>query len=377
MKKKLLILSFSPIASDARVLKQVRGLSSDFDVTTCGYGDAPAGVAEHLQIPSSTPNRPFGGYLRLHAYSAAYWLMPSVRAAKSAIGKRAFDIVLANDVEAVPLALSLRPHRGVHADLHEYSPLLHEDIPAWRALQTPYLNWLCRRHVSRAASWSTVSRGLAEQYEREFGFRPELVTNAAPFEELSPSSTSERIRLVHSGVGMRDRFLETLVEAVTAAHVDVSLDLYLVPNEPAYVDELRSNVAGNPRVTVHDPVPYADLARTLNGYDVGVHLLPPVNFNNRWALPNKLFDYVQARLGVLIGPSPEMAHYVNEYGIGKVADGFASGDLTVAIDQLTPDRVSAWKAAADANAERLCAESQVQIWRAAIERLAASQPPAS
>ena len=36
----LLILSFSPIASDARVLKQVRMLAQDHDVTTCGYGPA-------------------------------------------------------------------------------------------------------------------------------------------------------------------------------------------------------------------------------------------------------------------------------------------------------------------------------------------------
>ena len=44
MKPKLLILSFSPIASDARVLKQVDLFAEDYEVTTCGYGPAPAGA---------------------------------------------------------------------------------------------------------------------------------------------------------------------------------------------------------------------------------------------------------------------------------------------------------------------------------------------
>ena len=48
---RLLILSFSPIVSDARVLKQVRLLSTDYELTTCGYGEAPAGVAHHVRIP--------------------------------------------------------------------------------------------------------------------------------------------------------------------------------------------------------------------------------------------------------------------------------------------------------------------------------------
>ncbi|MGO3482613.1 MAG: glycosyltransferase family 1 protein, partial [Cellulosimicrobium funkei] len=47
---RLLILSFSPIASDARVLKQVHAFQDDYQVTTCGYGPAPGGV-EHLRIP--------------------------------------------------------------------------------------------------------------------------------------------------------------------------------------------------------------------------------------------------------------------------------------------------------------------------------------
>src|SRR5690606_23390547 len=50
---RVLVLSFSPIASDARVLKQVELLRGRSAVTTCGYGPAPEGVTEHLEIPAN------------------------------------------------------------------------------------------------------------------------------------------------------------------------------------------------------------------------------------------------------------------------------------------------------------------------------------
>jgi hypothetical protein len=177
---------------------------------------------------------------------------------------------------------------------------------------------------------------------------------------------------VHSGACLRGRNLLEMAEAVATAANDVTLDFYLTPNHPAYLERLKEFAATTPRVTVHDPVPYAQLLATLNGYDVGIHVLPPLNFNNRLALPNKLFDYVQARLGVVIGPSQEMRHYVDEYGIGVVADDFTVDAARAAIERLTQENVARFKANAHANAVELGAEKQVDVWerliRAQLER---------
>ncbi|NLF05994.1 MAG: glycosyltransferase family 4 protein, partial [Actinomycetales bacterium] len=107
----------------------------------------------------------------------------------------------------------------------------------------------------------------------------------------------------------------------------------------------------------------------LNDFDLGVHVLPPVSFNNAWALPNKFFDFVQARLGVVVGPSPEMARLVREHGLGAVAEDFSAKALTAVLDALTPDRVTAWKQASHAAARELSAESQVQTWHRAVTAL--------
>ena len=120
---------------------------------------------------------------------------------------------------------------------------------------------------------------------------------------------------------------------------------------------------------VLDPLPYADLVQTLNAYDLGVFVLPPVNFNYANALPNKLFDFVQARLGVVVGPSPEMARLVTEHGLGAVAADFTASALTAVLDGLTPEQVAAWKRASHAAARELSSDAQVEVWRAAIKAL--------
>ncbi|AXH97893.1 glycosyltransferase family 1 protein [Ornithinimicrobium avium] len=370
----MLVLSFSPIASDARVLKQVRHLSRDFHVVTCGYGPAPDGVAAHLRVPDVAQNQLDGRLITARAYRAAYGTQAGVRWVRRHLPAGTADVILADDLDAVPLALALRPRAGVHADLHEYFPRLHEEDEAWMRRISPYQEWLCRRFLPRCAAVTTVSRRIAQEYAEQFGVEVGVVTNAAPYADLSPGPVGSPLRLVHSGACLRNRDLHVMLEAVVAAAgegADVRLDLYLTPNDPGYLQELRAAAdASGGVVTVHDPVPYAELPATLNGYDVGVHVLPPVSFNNANALPNKVFDYVQARLGLLVGPSPEMARLVHDHGLGEVAAGFDARSVADAVRTLEPDAVGGFKAASHAAARELSDAEQSRRWVESVRGIA-------
>lgn len=373
---RLLILSFSPIISDARVLKQIAEFSPRYEVTTCGYGPAPAGVAAHIEMPRSADYQDlYGRFITLKWYNKAYWGISAVRWVREHLTRGVYDVVLANEPEAVPVSLWLRPRWGVHADLHEYTPRLNEEYPHWKRRIKPFHEWLCRRYVSRAASWTTVSNGLVREYEKEFGFHADLVTNATPYVDIEPTPVRSPLRLVHAGACLRNRNITSMIDAVELAESDVTLDFYLTPNHPDYLEEVKERAEGVPGVTVHDAVPYSELVPLLNRFDVGVHLLPPTNFNNTWALPNKLFDFVQARLAVLIGPSPEMAEYVTTHGFGVVASDFTAKALAEAIDSLDIDEVTRMKARATEAAHIMSAESQVRIWASHIDALFALGGP--
>lgn len=368
----LLIISFSSIDRDARVLKQVRMFSDRYEVTTCGFGPAPEGAARHVRIPDGLRANDLDGRLiTAHLYSRAYWSTSAVSWARTHLARDVYDIVLANEADAAPLALWLRPRAGVHVDLHEYHPKVKENDPLWDRRIRPYVEWQCRRHVARASSTTTVSEGVAAEYQRVFGFRPEIVTNATEYAELQPTPTGRPLRFVHSGGSQRSRGLAATVQAFIDATSGATLDLYLVPNDPANIADLRALAEGaGGRVTVHDPVPYDDLVATLADYDVGIFVLPHVTFNYTWALPNKLFDFVQARLAAVVGPSPEMDRFVRRYGIGVVTDGYEPADIVAVVDALSAADVDRMKSAAHENARLIAKEADADGWREAVDALA-------
>lgn len=374
---RLLVMAWSPLRSDARVLRQIALLADRYAVTTLGYGEAPEGVVEHLRIPDAVVHwHKDRRLLALRRFARAYRDAPVTRAARALLeeageGRPPFDVVIANDADTLPLALDLAPAGGVHLDLHEYASRQSEESWRWRLFVAPYYRWLLRRHGSRAASVSTVGRWLAREYRREFRLECSVVPNAAPYADLAPTPVGSPLRLVHSGLARRGRSLHVMVDAVRATRREVSLDLYLMPNDPAYLEELRESARDLPQVRFHDPVTPDRLREVLAGGDLGVFVLPPVNFNYRFTLPNKFFDFVQARLGIIVGPSPEMADLVREHGLGVVLDDFTAASLAAALDGLTDAQVVAFKGASHAAARELSAQEQVRGWADAVDALAA------
>ncbi len=371
---RLLILAFSPLLSDARVLRQIRLLSEDNTVTTVGYGEAPPGVVEHIRIPDHIVAwHKDRRMLIARRYQRVYDTMPVIRYLRDVLPPVPWDAVLANDVETVPFALTLRT-RGVHADLHEYASRQNEESWRWRWFVAPYQRWTVRRWVGRADSVTTVGAELAAEYRREFGIDAGIVVNAAPYADRAPTPVASPLRLVHSGLARRNRSLEVMIEAVRATRREVTLDLYLMPNDPAYLAELVDLARDLPQVRFHDPVSPGELGQRLAESDLGVFVLPPLTFNYRYTLPNKFFDFVQARLGIIVGPSPEMSGLVEQHGLGVVLGDFSAESLAVALDGLSGDDVRAFKAASHAVSMELSAERQIQGWAQAIAAIAGKTP---
>ena len=370
----LLIISFSTLERDPRVQRQIDLFSTDYEVTTVGFGPSPHPGVVHIELPSDTRAWPSSKkHLLTGRHRRAYWDMSAVRAARAALEDvvGTMDIVLANDVNTLPLALWLAPRRGVHADLHEYAPREKEHVRTWRWFIAPYQRWICRTCLPQVDSITTVSPGLASEYHDRFGVDVDVVTNAAAYEDRSPRPTAGTIRLLHTGVARANRRLESMIEALRGAPEHVTLDLMLVPSEPGYIEALHRQAEDLPAVRFRDPVPYTELVGTVAEYDVSIVVFPATTFNLEHSLPNKLFEAVQARTAVLVGPSPDMADLVREHGIGVVLAGADADSLRSVLASMTPQDVDRWKQASDDAARVLSSEHQVSGWSRAISRLAA------
>lgn len=379
MAPSILVLSFSNLATDPRVQRQLRLLHPDCRVTAAGYHDPQLPGVEFVAIPAQrkTWSRRAVAALRLKLgrFAQYYWEIDSALSALAALRGRKFDLIIANDANTWPLAVALRGSARLLFDAHEYAPREFEDLRWWRVFHQPYKTWLCRENLAQADGVLTVCDGIADEYARVFGVRPLVVRNVPAGQSFLPRPTDpKQIRLIHHGVANPSRRLELMIDTVARLDERFTLDLMLMANDRNYLESLRSRAAANPRIRFRDSVPTAQIVPSTREYDIGVFLLPPTNFNYRFALPNKFFEFIQARLAVAIGPSPEMARLVQEHACGIVAENFSVEALQAALRPLTPERIDVLKKNAHRAAATLCWEHECSTLRAEVDRLLALGP---
>jgi hypothetical protein len=164
-----------------------------------------------------------------------------------------------------------------------------------------------------------------------------------------------------------------MVEMMSYLDERFMLDMILMvsdfasPKTKSYVESFMRSASENPRIRFLPSVPSDRVVETINQYDIGVFLIPPINFNYANTLPNKLFDYIQARLGVAIGPTPEMASIVNHYQNGVVSDNFEPRSLAEKLNALTPEQVLEFKARSAEAAKTLNAENNEVLFKKLID----------
>ncbi|MEP6924226.1 MAG: capsular biosynthesis protein, partial [Pyrinomonadaceae bacterium] len=290
-------------------------------------------------------------------YEKFYWTSGKIEVYEKLINQN-FDFVIANDIETLPLAMRLaRKETPVILDAHEYSPLEFEDNLRWRVLQKPLIDYICREYIPRVIAATTVCNGIAEMYERNFGKKFEVITNAAKYEELPVLPTNpDKIKLIYHGLAHPSRQTEKQIEMMQFLDQRFELNLMLV-GDNNYIENLKKKAVSLTNVKFLPPVPTGEIARFTNQFDIGIFLLPPTNFNYKYALPNKFFEFVQARLAIAVSPSLEMAKLVKEFDLGLVANDFTPRSMATEIGKLTAEKINYFKSQANKHAAQLSAES--------------------
>jgi hypothetical protein len=371
---KICILALSPLARDARVLRQVELLAPHHQVTVVGFEPFPTHLPGvrwlKVEAASGRAERMAGvgllalGRLLPGAHELWFRLRSLYQGLRETLGQECFDLVYANDWNTLPLAAEVarRCNARLVFDAHEFSPLEWEQRWWWRQLYAPLIRRVLRRYGPLCDASVTVSAPIAERYRREYGLDAVVVLNApaavrqGPAEQAPPPSP-DRVRLIHHGAAIRARHLERMIEAIALAQPRFTLDMMLV-GDGSYISELQALAESSApgRVRFVPPADPADIVARVAAYDMGFYLLESTLFNHAMALPNKIFDYVSAGLPVCIGPSPAMAALAQEHGFGCIAPSFAPEAVAATLDALTPAellrlREGARRASAVVNAE--------------------------
>ena len=156
-----------------------------------------------------------------------------------------------------------------------------------------------------------------------------------------------------------ERGIEVMIETMDSVDSRFHLDLMLVPNhQHEYFDKLQAMTQTRKNVRIIPPVPFEEIIPFTSQYDIGFYILKPANFNHLYALPNKFFEFIQARLMIAISPNPEMARLVRQYNLGIIAKDFSPQEMAKSLNALTKEQILQYKENANKTAKILNAEKE-------------------
>ena len=360
MGKKILIISISDLKNDPRVNRQIHFLKDSFKVYTLGLKDPEiiGTVFFQLEVKKAHFLRIFFvlfTLFRRYDLIEKFIIKYKVKFERDGIYKIKFDLIITNDVESLPIAFGIPEKNRILLDAHEYSPEQFKDKLIWRMFYRGYNIHLCKKYLNKVYKMTTVCLAIANEYSKIFSVSPVVITNAVRYYELSPSPVKkDKIRIIHHGAAIPSRKIELMIEMMKYTDERFSLDLMLLPTDNNYFNKLTKLVRKN--VSIKEPVPMDKIVNVTNDYDIGLFLLPPVGFNYKYALPNKLFEFIQARLAIAIGPSPEMSDYVKKYDLGIVSNDFKPLSLASEINKLTKEKIEYFKNQSNKHANELSME---------------------
>lgn len=233
------------------------------------------------------------------------------------------DVVVANDLDTLPAVFCASWLRGrkVIYDSHEYFTELPELVgrkcikKIWEGIESLFL--------PRVKHSYTVSASIADAYEKKYGVKMEVIRNLPfkmrSFPEGNPMKKASENWIIYQGSLNMGRGLEVAIASMqylTGTRLIIAGSGYL----EKHLKELVSQSGLQDKVVFTGNLRPEQLMQYTIQADLGISLEENMGLNYYYALPNKLFDYIQARIPVLVSNLPEMVNIVLKYNIGRVAE---------------------------------------------------------
>lgn len=277
-----------------------------------------------------------------------------------------FDLYIANDLDTLfpNFIVSKIKNKPLVYDSHEYFTEVPELISrpkirrVWLKIEAYIFPKL--KHVY------TVNDAIAEIYRKKYKVDVKVIRNIAPKiqnqnvdVELSRRIKGDNIMLIMQGAGINvDRGAEEIIEAMQ--WIDGAI-LYLIGSGDVFPD-LRLLVKKfklQSKVFILDKMPYLDLMEYTKISDFGLSLDKGTNPNYENALSNKVFDYIQAQIPLIVSERKVVSALVKTNQIGVVLTKITPVELAKEINETIRNNelLSFWK-------ENLKKASQKYTWEA-------------
>jgi len=267
------------------------------------------------------------------------------------------DFLLSNDLDSLTanfLASRLKRVPLVY-DSHEYFTEVPELInrPRIQKIWT----WLEARMLPRIKFAYTVCDSIANVYHEKYGTDFKVVRNLPQAKEIiSTKKESDEKLILYQGAVNVARGLEQAIRAMQFID-DAKLVIAGDGDIKSELEELVKTEKLENKVRFAGRLPLEKLSELTSQADLGLSIEEDRGLNYRFALPNKLFDYIQSQVPVLVTNLPEMAAIVTKYNVGEITDSLEPNALSEKINEAlgNAEKRKLWK-------ENLKKASKELVW---------------
>lgn len=257
------------------------------------------------------------------------------------------NLLIVEDITLLPFACEYKKHNPqckILIDLREFYPLEYENDTQWLQGLGRFFAFLCETYLSEVDFAFSVSDGLCERYKRDFRIPCKLFLSLPPFYDVSPRPTQDKIKILYHGFISPDRSSMGLLElGKLLEQTPFSLYIMALSNQKGFLESFSQQARDLPALQILQPVAMKDIIPTSLEYDIGLIPFKPTTFNLAHCMPNKLFEYLQARLTILSTPLQDISHFLRTHQCGIITDGFESSDIFLALKNYTKDDIDKLK----------------------------------
>ncbi len=256
-------------------------------------------------------------------------------------------------------------HHPLVYDSHEYftgvPELTHRPfvLRIWKIIE--------KNILPKLKTTITVNDSIADLYQNEYGIKMNVVRNLSVFRESVTFKDNLKLNIpdgkkiiVLQGAGINiQRGAEEAVEAMK--YIDNAV-LFIIGGGDV-IDHLHHLVTRfrlSDKIKFFPKMPIDTLFEYTVQAHVGLTLDKDTNINYRFSLPNKLFDYIQARVPVLASPLPELKKLIDTYQIGMTIENHNPKHIAEKINSMLTDdeHYKVWKENLTFAATELCWENE-------------------
>ena len=234
-------------------------------------------------------------------------------------------LLVSNDLDTLLANYLVSKFKSVKLvyDTHEYFTEVPELVenPTKQKIWLKLEKWI----FPKLKNVYTVNDSIAKIYSDKYGVPVKVVRNVAPtFEYVEKKSRSDlglpsdKFILIIQGSGINKR--RGAEEAVEAMYF-IKNALLLIIGSGDVLDELKSKVEKQQwreKVLFLPKMPYAEMMQYTRNADLGLAIDHTDILNHKLALPNKLFDYIQAEIPVLATDIVEIEKIIKKHNIGFI-----------------------------------------------------------